>query len=264
MTAATSPKLRMLAGPNGSGKSTLFRYLRDTFAFPFGYWLNPDEIDRELVRTGRLYVGGWGLRLDQKKLTNFVGRHGLAPRLSGDQPRVEDGGLVVGKRYRPGYFASVFADFLRREWMAKGESFTFETVMSHPDRLRSLRDGLRRGYRTYLYYICTDDPLINAGRIESRVKQGGHAVPAAAVADRYVRSLALLPRAIDVSSRAYLFDNSEKEHRLVAEYEAGELIRMADDPPGWFIDSVLTARRDSRPNPLTQSQAVPKRRRRRR
>jgi predicted ABC-type ATPase len=53
--------------------------------------------------------------------------------------------------------------------MAREESFTFETVMSHPDRVEALEGAQSRGYRTYLYFVCTDNIDINAGRIAARV-----------------------------------------------------------------------------------------------
>ncbi len=243
MIRTAAPKLRMIAGPNGSGKSTLFRYLRSEFSFPFGYCLNPDEIDRELRLTSRLYLGGWGIELDDARLAKFVRRHGLASRLKGSLPRLDGNSLVVGKGYRPGYFTSIFCDLMRRDWMSKDESFTFETVMSHPDRVDLLKVARQRGYRTYLYYVCADDVQINAARIASRVAQGGHDVPPSTIAERYVRSLAMLPAAILRSTRAYIFDNSGKSHRLIAEYLLGKLVGISDDLPPWFTDVALNRSR---------------------
>lgn len=58
------PRMRMVAGPNGSGKTTLVDYLRHTFSFPLGFYLNPDEVDRELAESGRFAFGNWGLRVE--------------------------------------------------------------------------------------------------------------------------------------------------------------------------------------------------------
>ena len=169
----------------------------------------------------------------------FVRGHGLATRITGPLPKVEGNALVAPNGYRAGYFTPIFSDLLRREWMSKEESFTFETVMSHPDRLGGLREALRSGYRTYLYYVCTNSVRINAERITNRVARGGHAVSREKVQERYDRSLALLPGAIGLSTRAYLFDNSGQKHRLIAEYEAGRLVRAADDLPRWYVNALL-------------------------
>jgi predicted ABC-type ATPase len=77
------------------------------------------------------------------------------------------------------------------------------------------------------------------------VLQGGHAVPADKIEPRYWRSLDLLPDAISNSSRAYLFDNSGQEHRLIAEFEDARLISISPNLPGWFVKAVLN-RKDGR------------------
>jgi predicted ABC-type ATPase len=110
--------------------------------------------------------------------------------------------------------------------------------MSHPDRVNLLRDARRAGYRTYLYFVCTDSPIINAARIENRVKRGGHDVPADKVRERYARTLSLLGEAIRNSSRAYLFDNSGRQHVLVAEFEEGRARHVARDVPSWLAKNV--------------------------
>lgn len=184
MIRTPEPKLRMVAGPNGSGKSTLFQNLRTHHSFPFGFWLNPDEIDRELRLRGCVYLGSFGVRFDDASLESFVKGHGLAKRLTDPLPRVKDNGLVVDLPYTPGYFTSLFCDFLRRQWIARDESFTFETVMSHPDRLDVLREARAAGYRTYLYFICTESDRIDSARVARRVAAGGHDVPSAALSER--------------------------------------------------------------------------------
>ena len=180
--------------------------------------------------------------MDDATLQRFVRRHGLAKRLRGRVPGAEQNVVVAPPTYRAGYFMSIFADLLRREWMLREESFTFETVMSHPDRLDVLREARDRGYRTYLYYVCTNSAAINTRRIAGRVRQGGHDVPTQKVIERYDRSLALLPQALRICSRAYLFDTSGRKHRLIAEYEGGKLKNAADDLPQWFVFGLLRAK----------------------
>ena len=106
------------------------------------------------------------------------------------------------------YFASATVDFLRQKLLERRISFTFETVMSHPSKVDLLRHAQTAGYRTYLYFIATDDPEINISRVRNRVKLGGHDVPEDRIASRYYRSLDLLLDAIRHTNRAYVFDNS--------------------------------------------------------
>ena len=71
-------------------------------------------------------------------------------------------------------------------------SFTYETVMSHISKVELLNYAKLKGFRTYLYYIATDDPEINISRVKNRVNLGGHNVPENLIIDRYHRSLDLL------------------------------------------------------------------------
>ena len=96
-------------------------------------------------------------------------------------------------------------------------------------------------YRTYLYFIATDDPAINAARVKSRVHLGGHDVPEDKIVSRYTRSLDLLLDAARHTNRAYVFDNSRdgSEHLWVAEITEGSDLEIKCDPmPAWFQHAV--------------------------
>jgi predicted ABC-type ATPase len=235
----STPRLRMIAGPNGSGKSTLFDYLRTKTTFPLGHCLNPDVVERQLVESGTLAFDDWNLRVDEGELASFVQAHGLSAKISRRDVSVRDNVLVAPPDVRGGYFAAVLSDFMRRQWIATGQTFAFETVMSGGDKVDLLREAVGKGYRTYLYYICTDSPIINRERVASRVLQGGHGVPEDKIDARYRRSLGLLPAAVRESSRAYLFDNSGDAHRLIAEFDGGKLVAVSESLPGWFVGTQL-------------------------
>ena len=84
----------------------------------------------------------------------------------------------------------------------------FETVFSSPEKLQFLRDAKDAGFFIRMFFVCTDDPKINAGRILNRVKEGGHGVPVEKVHDRFGKSLANLAAAIPLCDRTYVYDNS--------------------------------------------------------
>ena len=133
------------------------------------------------------------------------------------------------------YFASVLADFIRHKLLAAKVSLTFETVMSSPDKIVFLRKAQQAGYRTYLYFVATEDPDINVARVQSRVEMGGHSVAEDKIRSRYVRSLDLLPEAVAYVDRAYIFDNSGGERVWIAEVTNGTEIEMkTDQMPAWF------------------------------
>jgi predicted ABC-type ATPase len=235
----------MFAGPNGSGKSVLKSYLP---AELLGVYLNPDEIEAGIKQRGFLDVGAFGVGTTSAEVlpvfanSDFLKAEGLdeaAGRLRFAGGRLEFEGVEANA-----YFASVAVDFIRRKLIEAKTSFTFETVMSHPGKVALLAEAQRAGYRTYLYYVATDDPEINVSRVRNRVALGGHPVPADKIVSRYRRSLELLIEAIRHANRAYIFDNStdnaDRKHTWLAEITDGKSLELkADRIPAWFNRAVL-------------------------
>ncbi len=138
--------------------------------------------------------------------------------------------------------ASVASDFIRQSLLRERITFTFETVMSSSDKVQLLQRAQDLGYRTYLYFIATEDPSINIARVKIRVSRGGHEVPEDKIVSRYWRSLDLLLDARRHTNRAYIFDNSgEGERRMwIAEITGGRDIDMKTVRiPLWFKNAVL-------------------------
>ncbi|MGB8696568.1 MAG: zeta toxin, partial [Acinetobacter sp.] len=135
-------------------------------------------------------------------------------------------------------------DYIRLEFLRLKISFTFETVMSHISKVEFLQEAKRQGFRTYLYYVSTVDPIINIARVKYRVSVGGHPVPEKNIVERYYRSMDLLMQAVDASDRTYLFDNSSNGEKaaFIAEIQSAETLKMNPEVqqlPWWFADKVL-------------------------
>ena len=236
------PRMRMFAGPNGSGKSTLKSVVPMNL---LGVYLNPDEIEADIRRCGFFNPRAYQVDATEAELhahlmaSPLLIQAGMIPALSGlrwDADRLVFGGQLVNA-----YHASALTGFLRARLLSRRISFSFETVMSSPDKIAVMAEAQRLGFRTYLYYIATDDPQINIARVQTRVAMGGHGVPADKIVSRYHRSLALLPEAIRVSHRAYLFDNSRQggEKAWIAEVTDGhDLTLRCDELPRWFQHAV--------------------------
>lgn len=235
----------MFAGPNGSGKSTLKAVLP---AELLGVFLNPDDIEDEIRRQGFLDFAAYHVTTNAKEVLPFftgsvflkdAGYADTAKKLHFSNGRLNFENLEVNS-----YFASVAGDFLRQKLLERKETFTFETVMSHRSKVDLLARAQAVGYRTYLYFVATDDPAINISRVRNRVKLGGHAVPEDRIAPRYHRSLALLMDAIQHSNRAYIFDNSgdnaDRRHTWLAEITEGKTLELKTDKiPSWFKRVVM-------------------------
>jgi predicted ABC-type ATPase len=155
-----------------------------------------------------------------------------------------DGRLDFAKLEVNSYLASVAGDFLRQKLLAQKLSFTFETVMSHPSKVDILIQAQAAAFRTYLYFVATDDPAINISRVRNRVALKGHDVPEDKIVTRYHRSLDLLVDAIRHTNRAYIFDNSgdskDGKQTWLAEITEGRQLELKTDKiPAWFKRSVL-------------------------
>jgi predicted ABC-type ATPase len=239
------PRLRMFAGPNGSGKSTLKTYLPPPL---LGVYLNPDEIERSILKSGFLDLADYGVISSSQAVLSFFEKSSLLGDSGSERAfsrfEFNNGHLTFAGAQENSYLASVLVDFLRQKLMEKKVSVTLETVMSHPGKVELLQAAQHAGYRTYLYYVATDDPAINISRVKNRVSLGGHFVREDKITSRYNRSLELLMPAIRYSNRAYIFDNSRESdtntQTWVAEITDGKILNLKSDKiPGWFKRSVL-------------------------
>ncbi|WP_043649996.1 zeta toxin family protein [Chitinilyticum litopenaei] len=235
---STTPRLRLFAGPNGSGKSTLKNVLNEEW---IGVYINPDEIEKGLRANTLIDFSDFGLVVDEDALLDYLRTSTLLAKggmlESVNNLRFADNRLHFEAVEINSYFASVLADFIRQQLLAQGISFTFESVMSSPDKVEFLRKAQQAGFRTYLYFVATEDPEINVARVSHRVETGGHPVPEDKIRQRYYRSLELLLDAVTYSNRAYIFDNSadDQEHSWGAEVTNGEEIELkSPEMPAWF------------------------------
>lgn len=245
MSARHSPRLRMFAGPNGSGKSTVKSYVGEFIGEGlFGYYINPDEFEKAIRESFFLDFSSFNLEVEAKEVLDFfrnsvwlknVGLATEAAKLDFKNNKLDFSQTKINS-----YLASVASDFIRQKLLLSQQDFTFETVMSSPDKVKFLAQAQKMGYRTYLYYVATKAFEINVSRVENRVRKGGHNVPTEKITSRYRRSLELLWEAVKSSNRAYIFDNSGDKAELIAEITDAERIEIKNDTvPAWFKKYVL-------------------------
>ena len=237
----TVPRLRVFAGPNGSGKSTMKSAIPSHLIC---IYINPDEIEKAAKETGRLEFSDFQLEVEGDEVLDFLGTHRLVRSSQLDEEAAKIGFSSNGLNFQTvamnSYFASVLSDFIRNKLLENQLSFTFETVMSSDDKIAFMVKARESGYRTYLYFVATDDPDININRVRNRVAAGGHPVPTEKIIQRYGRCLNLLPAAIAMSNRAYIFDNSGADLVLLAEVSDGtELEFRGDEVPDWFMHAYV-------------------------
>jgi len=127
------------------------------------------------------------------------------------------------------------ASEIREECLASKESMLFETVMSATDKIDFILKAKKAGYFIRLFFVCTDSPVINAGRIARRVMEGGHNVPIDKIISRFYKSIANCCVVAKLIDRLYVYDNSVDfaEPRLLFRSSDGKLNKQYKEINEW-------------------------------
>ena len=145
---------------------------------------------------------------------------------------------LVARLHVPVEEAATYADKVREEMLAAGESFITETVFSDPvgAKLDFLRKAIAAGYQVELHFIGISGADLSEVRVAVRVMQGGHDVPTERLARRYEQSLKNLAAAITFVPTVRVFDNSSQEdpYRLVLRTENGKMVESPEPTPDWL------------------------------
>jgi predicted ABC-type ATPase len=246
-------RLRVFAGPNGSGKSTIIRtvqqHKQNGRSLNLGCYINADDIAQSLKNNSFSFLS-FNTVCKRKQLVDFAVTSNLLKgsfsfeqfsksfALSGDEIKVKNFDTVE-------QLAQILARFLREQMMLTRQTFSFETVFSHPSNLDIMRHAAAAGYKVYLYFVSTESPEINKYRVQVRVKQSGHDVPPDKIESRYFRSLELMYDAAEICYQSYFFDNSSQTYKLVAHFKNKEAMQILyiTELPKWFkkyfIDKTL-------------------------
>jgi predicted ABC-type ATPase len=150
-----------------------------------------------------------------------------------DEIAITLGGNTIFKAYE----ASAIAAKERLKCIESKQSFSFETVMSHPSKLAILETAIEAGFETRLVFVSTNNPLTNVDRVKQRVIEGGHDVPEDKVISRYHRSLSLLPKALEIVDKTYIFDNSDSS-KLELVLSQGKVIEKSGSTIEWVEKTV--------------------------
>ena len=128
------------------------------------------------------------------------------------------------------YEASAAAAQARTNLLDARQSFITETVFSHPSKVGLVRQAAGAGYLVTLHVVLI--PVeVTLQRVNFRVTQGGHAVPANKIRERFERLWPLIAEARVLADRTTFYDNSRASAPFapVAAYERGRPIGA----PAW-------------------------------
>jgi predicted ABC-type ATPase len=231
------PRLRMIAGPNGSGKSTLAQQLTDDYAINLYKFLNADILFAEIAKS---YKTACPFNIDNQDLLDFINNSTYpddckTPFRNHLITIDEEDCFVFDPCAINSYTVAMVADFLKDQYLKRHLSFSFETVFSHPAKIEILKKAQAEEFKTYMYFVATESPFINIKRIQQRVENGGHNVPADKTIARYYRCLEQINQVLPYLNRAYFFDNTDNQLVFFSEYEKDKgFILFSELIPEWF------------------------------
>ena len=197
------------AGPNGSGKTSVVQAMIEEDA----------QSGRPIIMPERVINPDAIRKLPE-----------IADVARAEHKRLDEAAQQVAYRHREAA-------------MRRGESFAFETVMSHPSKLAELAQLRAHGYYVQLLCVSTNSPDINVRRVAYRVKTGtttGHDVPEDKTRSRYDRTTALLPAAVELADQAFLYDNSYDGRGYTRQAVIEQAIDQPNDSPERFSIEGLT------------------------
>jgi len=170
-----SKRLRILAGPNGSGKSTIVKKIRSSYYC--GFFVNADEIQQTLDAKKVLNLNAeYGLEVSLELFNQYLLREGKSWLEKATKEKLpinisfSENNLLIANGLSTGiYDAAIAADFIRFQLLAKNNTFTFETVVSHPSKLIFLQQArtallpslIPHTYRTYLFDNSAENSAIS-------------------------------------------------------------------------------------------------------
>lgn len=131
--------------------------------------------------------------------------------------------------------AANHAQKMRDECLSRMQSMAFETVFSTQEKLQFIQRAQKAGFFVRFFFICTNDPSINAQRIALRVMEGGHDVPISKIINRYYLSINNCVKATATADRAYFYDNSinDVDPKLLFRTFDGEITKYYSELTPW-------------------------------
>jgi len=123
---------------------------------------------------------------------------------------------------------------LFRDAVTQGKTLSLESTLSGKRILNRLAAARRAEYVIELRYVALLSADLHIQRVAQRVRKSGHDIPAETIIRRYDQSLENLPKAISLSDRVVVIDNSGPKRQFLLRAENGRVLELATELPAWF------------------------------
>lgn len=105
-----------------------------------------------------------------------------------------------------------------KDLLNNGENFAFETTLSTKSYKKIILEAIQKDYTVTLLFFWLQSVKLAKERVRTRVKEGGHNIEPDIIERRYNRGIQnLFNIYLPIIHGAFIFDNSEGKHRLIAE-----------------------------------------------
>ena len=141
---------------------------------------------------------------------------------------------------------------LLRRAIGERLDFAFETTLGANTIPRLLAQAASEGIEIYIWYVGLSSPELHIGRVQARVRHGGHDIAAELIHRRYEHSRLNLIELLPLLTELRVFDNSEDRDpaagktpkpKLVLRMERGKILNPRDlkHTPDWAKPIVAAA-----------------------
>jgi predicted ABC-type ATPase len=115
------------------------------------------------------------------------------------------------------------------ELLSENENFAFETTLSTKSYKSKINDAKDKGYRVTLLFFWLQNIELAKERVKIRVSEGGHNIEPEVIERRYIRGIKnLFDIYLPIVDGAFIFDNSEAQHELIADKQIDNLLNIAN------------------------------------
>lgn len=107
--------------------------------------------------------------------------------------------------------------------------FALETTLTTLSYINTIKRAQEKGYKVSLIYFWLRNVNLAIQRVETRVSEGGHAIPEEVIKRRYIKGIKnLTQKFVPICDYWLVVDNSIRPYNFVAEGERNSALKVHD------------------------------------